>query len=116
MTAILSFDSKSIHSIIGEHNDEFFTDEYPVFYRNKVAKKNNPNKFFFRSAIDTAMKNNQVQAVHYMIDYIIRFQDNYVSSFLFNKNFTKLQAKGISVAELLNSNVFIYKFDYELWP
>ena len=60
MTAILSFDSKSIHSIIGEHNDEFFTDEYPVFYRNKVAKKNNPNKFFFRSAIDTAMKNNQV--------------------------------------------------------
>lgn len=51
-----------------------------------------------------------------MIDYIIRFQDNYVSSFLFNKNFTKLQAKGISVAELLNSNVFIYKFDYELWP
>jgi hypothetical protein len=35
---------------------------------------------------------------------------------LFTRNFTKLQSKGISVAELLGSEVFIYKFDYELWP
>jgi len=58
MAAILSFDSKSMHSIIGEHNAEYFTEEFPVFYRNKIAKKNNPNKFFYRSAIDTALKNN----------------------------------------------------------
>lgn len=35
---------------------------------------------------------------------------------MFTRNFTKLQSKGISVAELLGSEVFIYKFDYELWP
>ena len=58
MAAILAFDSKSIQSIIGEHNADYFTDEFPVFYRNKVAKKNNPNKYFYRTAIDTALKNN----------------------------------------------------------
>lgn len=51
-----------------------------------------------------------------MIEYIIRFQNNYTSSFLFRKNFTKLLSKGIHVAELLGSDVFVYKFDYELWP
>lgn len=73
MTAILAFDSQSINTIIGSHNSEYFSNEFPVFYRNKIQKKNNQEKFFYRSAIDTAMKNNQVQAVHYMIDYIIRY-------------------------------------------
>lgn len=27
-----------------------------------------------------------------------------------------MQEKGIKLAELLNSNVFIYKFDFEMWP
>lgn len=39
-------------------NDQYFNEEYPIFYKNKISKKNNPEKFFYRSAIDTAMKNN----------------------------------------------------------
>ena len=58
MVSILSFDSNSIEHILSDKNDEFFTSEFPIFYKNKISKKNNLDKFFYRSAIDTAIRNN----------------------------------------------------------
>jgi hypothetical protein len=29
-----------------------------MFYKNKIAKSNNKDRFFYRSAIDNALKNN----------------------------------------------------------
>ena len=52
----------------------------------------------------------------YIIEYIVKFQNNYVSSFLFKNNFFTLIDKGIAVSPLLNSNIFCYQFDYDEWP
>jgi hypothetical protein len=58
MVSILSFDSRSMNCLLDDKNKEYFQSEYPIFYKNKLQKKNKDNKFFFRSAIDNALKNN----------------------------------------------------------
>jgi hypothetical protein len=71
MTSILSFDSRSMAALLSDSNAEHFDSEFPIFYRNKIAKKG--GKFFYRSAIDSALRNNQVKAVSLMIQYIIKY-------------------------------------------
>lgn len=58
-----------------------------MFYKNKIVKTNNKEKFFYRSAIDMALRNNQVSAVTLIIKYIVKYQNNIISSFLFTNNF-----------------------------
>jgi hypothetical protein len=48
--------------------------------------------------------------------YIVKYQNNFVSSFMFLKNFPALLEKGIQVKPLLESNVFNYEFDLDEWP
>lgn len=103
MVSILSFDSRSMHALLDPVNEEFFQSEFPVFYRNKMPKQNNKDKSFYRSAIDNALRNNQVRAVGYIIDYIAKYQNNYVSSFLFTKIMPTLISKGIEITPLINS-------------
>ena len=87
MTSILSFDSRSMEVLLGEEHSKHFSDEFPLVYKTKIQKKNNNKKFFYRSAIDNALKNNQMRAIQIIIDYITKYQNNFVSSFLFLKNF-----------------------------
>ena len=49
------------------------------------------------SAIDTAIENNQIRATNAIISYIVKYQNNVVFSFLFEKNFVSLLDKGINV-------------------
>lgn len=59
MVSILAFDSRSMTVLLDEQtNKDHFKEEYPIFYRNKLLKSNNKNKFFYQSAIDIAFKNN----------------------------------------------------------
>jgi hypothetical protein len=62
------------------------------------------------------LKNNQIRAVGYIIEYIVKYQNNYVSSFLFLKNINILIEKGVLVSSLFNSEIFYYQFDYDEWP
>jgi len=50
------------------------------------------------------------------MDYIVKYQNNLISSFLFAKNFPELIEKGIEVKKLLDSSVFNYEFDLDEWP
>lgn len=116
MVSILSFDSRTMKILLDSKNQEFFQEEFPIFFKNKIVKSNNPNSYFYRSAIDNSLANNQIIAVGYIINYIVRFQNNYVSSFLFNKNFPKLMQKGINVSPILESKIFRYQFYFDEWP
>ena len=69
--------------ILDEKFVDFFDKDYPLFYKNKIQKTNNKDKYFYRSAIDNALRNNQISAISIMLDYIVKYQNNYVSSFLF---------------------------------
>jgi hypothetical protein len=102
------------HLLNEDVGGEFFSDEFPIFYRNKIKKSK--ESYYYRSAIDRALKCNQVRAVSLIIDYVCKYQNNYVSSYLFMKNLPILLDKGIEVHDLLDCDVFSLKFDYDEWP
>lgn len=85
MVSILAFESRSIKFLL---NDELVSkvmkDGFPLIYRNKLQKTNS-NKFFYRNAIETALKLNQLGSVQVFLDFIVKHQNNYVSSFLLIK-------------------------------
>ena len=82
---MLAFDSSAMELLLSEKNSKYFSAEFPVIYRNKMEKKDGIN-YYYSNAIDTAVKNNQVKAAKLIIKYIIQFQNNFSSSFLFTHN------------------------------
>ena len=58
--------------LLKEDFDEHFDPNFPIFYKNKHFKGRKRDKLFYRSAIDNALKNNQIGAVATIIDYIVR--------------------------------------------
>ena len=89
-----------------------------MIYKTKIPKKKNPKRYFFNTAIDNALKNNQVKAINLMISYISEYQNNYVSSYLFRQNLPKLMMRGIQIFKLIekSSQIFKITFDYDEWP
>ena len=73
MVSILSFDSRSLRVILHEDNKDHFQSEFPIFYKNRIAKNRLKEKYFYRSAIDSALRNNQIRAVKYIVDYIVKY-------------------------------------------
>lgn len=72
MASILSFDSRSMtHLLNKDVGGEFFTSEFPIFYRNKIKKGR--ESYYYRSAIDRALKCNQVRAVSLIITYVCEY-------------------------------------------
>jgi hypothetical protein len=51
-----------------------------------------------------------------IIDHIVKYQNNYVSAFLFRYNIIELMEKGIEIYKLLSSNVFTFQFEFDEWP
>ena len=51
-----------------------------------------------------------------VIKYIVKYQNNFVSSYLFLNNLPVLMEKGIELNGLLGSNVFTMVFDFDQWP
>lgn len=102
--------------LLDNKNSALFSKDFPIFYKNRIQKTNNRDRYFYRSAVDGALRNNQVRAVGYIIDHIVKHQNHHVSSFLFQKNFPDLLDKGLDVAGLLRSNIFCFTFDYDEWP
>lgn len=73
MVSLLNFDSKNMKILLDEKYETYFSEEFPIFYRNKIAKYGSRNSYYFRSALDNALRNNQVGAVECIIGYIIKF-------------------------------------------
>ena len=115
MVSILAFDSKSMKELLSDKYASHFQSDYPIFYKNKIQKSNNRMKFFYRSAIDSALRNNQIRACTCILEYIVKYQNNYVSSFLFLRNLPTLMEKGVAVSELFKSQIFCFTFDFDEW-
>ena len=120
--SILAFDSRSLAYMLDDSFSEFFSSEYPLIYKNKIRKvKKSDNSvktdnFFYRSAIDNAMKNNQVRAMDVLIAYIAKYQGNYVSSYLFSHCLNRIIEQGISIQPLLRNPIFRFEFAFDEWP
>ena len=117
MVSMLSFDSRSMAHLLHDNNSDFFSSDFPIFYRNKISKNGkDKGQYYYISAIDRALRSNQVKAVDKMVEYIVEYQNNFVSSYLFLKNLPVFLEKVIHCHELLNSEVFSRKFDFDEWP
>lgn len=74
MVSILSFDSRSMEYLLQESFSNYFLPDYPIFYRNKIQKGAiKDGKFFYRNAIDNALRSNQIKAVGCIINYIVKY-------------------------------------------
>jgi len=102
MASILAFDSRAMESLLRDENSQYFSEEYPIIYKNKIRKKTGKD-FYYISALDAALKNNQVKAVNKMIEYVVKYQNNYVSSYLFLKILPALMQKDIKIQAILES-------------
>lgn len=102
----ISFDSRSMKSLLSEKNKDFFSADFPLFYKNENG----------RSELDTALDRNQIRSVNMIVNYIVNFQNSYVYSNLFKYNFVDLVNKGVTLKPLLQSNIFQYTFEFEEWP
>ena len=58
MVSILCFDSRSMKELLDVKNSKFFSKEFPIFYKNRIQKTNNRERYFYRSAVDGALRNN----------------------------------------------------------
>lgn len=76
LISYLAYDNKAVEEILKDENAEYFQAQFPIFYRNEDDK----------SAIDTALDNNQLRSVNTMIDYICKYQNSWVYSVLFKHN------------------------------
>lgn len=47
---------------------------------------------------------------------MVKYQNNFITSWLFNRPLPKIIAKGINVEPLLKSKIFNYTFDFDEWP
>ena len=108
MLSILAFDNNSIKALLAEKHTAHFQSDFPLFYKNRYScqrKKDNRQIKVLRynNAIDVALESNQIRAVNLIIAHVVKFQNNYVSSYLFNFNLLKLMDKGIEVGGLLAS-------------
>ena len=92
MVSILSFDTRSMKYLLDDQFENFFDVRFPIFYKNKIQK--GKDKFFYRNAIDSALRSNQMGAVQVIVDYIRKYQNNIQSSFLFMNNFADLVDRG----------------------
>ena len=54
----MTFDSNAFKHLLDEKFKDLFDDKFPLFYKNKIPKRNNRKKYYYRSALDTALRNN----------------------------------------------------------
>ena len=93
------------HLLDNKENVKYYDQKFPLFYLTDG-----------RSAIDIALENNLLRSVSTMINYIVKYQNDYVFNNLFTHLFVDLMNRGISVKPLLDSNIFNNPFDYDEWP
>jgi len=58
-----------------------------------------------------------LKAIGLIIKYITKHQNNLASAYLFKKNFRDLLELNVEgLKELLDSEIFMYSFDFDEWP
>lgn len=98
--------------LLADKNKKHFSQMFPIIYKNQICKKSGRG-FYYLSALDIALKTNQVKAVTILIDYIVKYQNNVVSSFLFNRLMIPLIEKGIPIVDILESRIYLVEFDFD---
>jgi hypothetical protein len=91
LVSLLSFDSRSMKHLLQDDFSSYFDPKYPLIYKNKFLKSNGrKSSYYYKNAIEQSINNNQVFAAELLRDYIVKYQNNVMSSFLLGKCLTRL--------------------------
>ena len=96
LVSYLAYDNNAVLGILKDENEQYFSIQFPVFYRNEDGT----------SAIDTALDANQIRSVNVMIEYMCKFQNSWVYANLFDNNLVTLITKGVTLKPLFESDIF----------
>jgi hypothetical protein len=123
MTNYLTFDSRSLAHLLDDKHEEFFTDEYPLFYKNRFFKAApmktdiiHPSSYYYRWGLEDCLKSNQIKGSDLLTDYLVKYQNNFTSSYQLRVTITEMIEKGLTIKKLLDSSIFSYQFDFDQWP
>ena len=77
MVSILAFDNRSMKHLLGDHFEEHFSNEYPLFFKNKLVK--GEDSYYYTNAIENAIKLDLARSVEAISDYLVKYQNGFVS-------------------------------------
>jgi hypothetical protein len=93
--------------LLGDHNEEYFSEEFPIFYLDPDGS----------SPIEYALEKNQIRSVNQMINYVVNYQNSWVYSNLFHKIMIPMILKGgVKLQPLFESEVIIWNYETPTWP
>jgi hypothetical protein len=73
LITILSFDGRSIKALLTQNNIEKLDTNYTVFYKIFQCGDLGTRDIEVLTAVDIAMKNNQIMALNQIIGYIVKY-------------------------------------------
>lgn len=74
MVSILAFSNRCMEYLLDEKYHALFQSTYPIFYKNKISKgEPGKDKYYYRSALDTALRHEQMMALSEILKYICKF-------------------------------------------
>ena len=76
MLQYIAFDYRSMRTLLDEGNEQYFTSQFPLFYKNEDGN----------SALDVALDKNLIRSVNLFNDYICKYQNTYIFAHLFEHN------------------------------
>jgi hypothetical protein len=91
-----------LEEVITTDNYQFDT---PLFYKMQHTNKKETK---ILTSVEIAAENNQIIALNRIIDFVVKYQNTYAFSFLFEKHMIMLIEKGIKVTSLFESEVFCH--------
>jgi hypothetical protein len=67
----MAFDYRSMTHLLSSKFDEYFNDEYPLFYKCKYF--NSRDKIYYRNAIESALKLDLARSVDAILRYLVKY-------------------------------------------
>jgi hypothetical protein len=114
---ILCFESRITKNLLENFDPEIHDVQYPLFYKMQITANNEEDiETEIRTPFQIALEENQIIGINWMISYIVKYQNKYCFSFLFEESLILMINKGVKVTELLESDVFCHELEFENWP
>lgn len=102
----MAFDRQSVKSLLSSNNSQYFSKEFPIFYKNKDGK----------TSLDMVLDGNQLASAQLMVNYIVENQQSQYFAHLFDHCMVEMISKGIKLHGLFKSGILNHSFNYEQWP
>ena len=101
--------------ILDDANEQYFDQKYPLNLQ-KQNQEEEQRELLLQLPNRHSPEEQPGTAVDKLIEYIFKYWNIFVSSYLFVKNLPIIISKDIKIYLLLKSDIFQVEFDFDEWP